>query len=155
MFSKAVCCSRQLWKRTRNCLETPFTWKYNNCTELKTWWQKEKLLILSNFFFCCHVFKKLSAAEASESVYMRWRDKFPLADTFLTHQLPTWKTLWQKEKLYTRLLILFNNYIFIYKEVPYFLPICFQSHLGLVEQLVVQVCVKRLIKALLKQNILL
>ena len=26
---------------------------------------------MSNFFFCHYVFKKLSAAEASESVYMR------------------------------------------------------------------------------------
>ena len=34
-------------------------------------WQKEKLLVLSNFFFCHYVFKKPSAAEASESVYMR------------------------------------------------------------------------------------
>ena len=34
-------------------------------------WQKEKMLVLSNFFFCHYVFKKLSAAEASESVYIR------------------------------------------------------------------------------------
>ena len=37
----------------------------------KRLWQKEKLLVLSNFFFCHYVFKKPSAAEASESVYMR------------------------------------------------------------------------------------
>ena len=30
----------------------------------------EKLLVLSNFFFFHYVFKKLSAAEASESIYM-------------------------------------------------------------------------------------
>ena len=36
-------------------------------------WQKEKLLVLSNFFFRHYVFKKTSAAEASESVYMRER----------------------------------------------------------------------------------
>ena len=36
---------------------------------------KEKLLILSNFFFRHNVFKKLSAAEAAESVYMRKRVK--------------------------------------------------------------------------------
>ena len=36
-------------------------------------WQKEKLLVLSNFFFCHYVFKKLSAAEVSESIYMRER----------------------------------------------------------------------------------
>ena len=42
--------------------------------------QKEKLLVLSNFFFCHYVFKKPSAAEASESVYMRERDKWVLND---------------------------------------------------------------------------
>ena len=36
-------------------------------------WQKEKLLVLSNFFFCHYDVKKPSAAEASESVYMRER----------------------------------------------------------------------------------
>ena len=36
---------------------------------------KEKLLVLSNFYFCHYVFKKQSAAEASESDYMRERDK--------------------------------------------------------------------------------
>ena len=39
----------------------------------KTLWQKGKLHILCNFFFCHYVFKKPSAAEASESVYMRER----------------------------------------------------------------------------------
>ena len=33
-------------------------------------WQKEKLLVLSNFFFCHNVFKKSYPEEASESVYM-------------------------------------------------------------------------------------
>ena len=41
----------------------------------KTLWQKEKLLVLSNFSFCHYVFKTASAAEASESVYMRERVK--------------------------------------------------------------------------------
>ena len=41
----------------------------------ETLWQKEKLLVLSNFFFCHYVFKMPSAAEASESVYMRERVK--------------------------------------------------------------------------------
>ena len=36
-------------------------------------WQKKKLLVLSNFFFCRYVLKKLSAAEASKSFYMRER----------------------------------------------------------------------------------
>ena len=30
---------------------------------------------MRNFFFCRHVFKKLSAAESSESIYMRERVK--------------------------------------------------------------------------------
>ena len=30
-------------------------------------------IVLSNFFFCRYVFKKPSAAEASESIYMRER----------------------------------------------------------------------------------
>ena len=39
----------------------------------KTFWKKEKLLVLSNLLFCHNVFKKPSAAEASESVYMKER----------------------------------------------------------------------------------
>ena len=39
----------------------------------KTLWQKEKLLVLSNFFFRHNVFKNPFAAESSESVYMRER----------------------------------------------------------------------------------
>ena len=34
---------------------------------------KQCLHVLCNFFFCHYIFKKLSAAEASESVYMRER----------------------------------------------------------------------------------
>ena len=41
----------------------------------KTLCEKEKLLVLNNFFFCHYVFKKLSAAQASESIYMRERVK--------------------------------------------------------------------------------
>ena len=40
-----------------------------------TLWQKEKLHVLCNFFFCHYVFKKLFAAEASENIYMRERVK--------------------------------------------------------------------------------
>ena len=36
---------------------------------------KNNLLVLGNFFFCYQVFKKTSAAEASESVCMRERVK--------------------------------------------------------------------------------
>ena len=53
----------------------------------KTLWQKEKLLDLSNFFFCHYVFKKLSAAGASESVYMRERVKQLLSQQFLILKL--------------------------------------------------------------------
>ena len=47
----------------------------NPMTKRGTLWQTEKLLVLSNFFFCHYVFKKLSTAEASESIYMRERVK--------------------------------------------------------------------------------
>ena len=46
-------------------------------------WQKEKLHVLCNFFFCHYVFKKPSAAEASESVYMRERVKTTLPGNFV------------------------------------------------------------------------
>ena len=55
------------------------TWKIyiiewiNYDKKWKTLWQKEKLHVLCNFFFCHYVFKKPSAAGASESVYMRER----------------------------------------------------------------------------------
>ena len=51
-------------------------------TKSKKHWQKEKLLVLSNFFFCHYVFKKLSAAEVSESVYMRERVKQTSIEVF-------------------------------------------------------------------------
>ena len=68
-------CSRRLW--------TYFvkTWKISIIewiTYDKKWitlWQKEKLHILCNFFFCHYVFKKPSAAKASESIYMREKVK--------------------------------------------------------------------------------
>ena len=50
-----------------NWMDNSYDWKW------KTLWQKEKLLILSNFFFCHYVFKRPSAAKASESVFMRER----------------------------------------------------------------------------------
>ena len=53
-------------------LKIPITEGILNKSKL---WQKEKLLVLSNFFFCYNVFKKMSAAEASESIYMKERVK--------------------------------------------------------------------------------
>ena len=52
---------------------------------------KGEIARLSNFFFCHFVFKKLSAAEASESVYMRERVKVNFRKEL--------KTVWLKEKL--------------------------------------------------------
>ena len=58
---------------------------------------------MCNFFFCHYVFKKLSAAEASESVYMRERVKFIYCKfSFLNNQyvfqfqfqLKTFRTKW-------------------------------------------------------------
>ena len=49
-------------------------------TKWKTLWQKEKLLVLINFFCCHYAFKKLSAAD---SVYMRERvNNFIESDKF-------------------------------------------------------------------------
>ena len=61
----------------------------NHNKKWKTLWLKEKLHVLCNFFFCHYVFKKPSAAEASESVYMRKRvnGKLTYADTLHTEQL--------------------------------------------------------------------
>ena len=108
--------------------------------ELKTWCQKEKLLVLSNFFFCCHVFKNSSAAETLESVYMWERVKvsfsqclqklycidqeiwkinpFPPADMFW-HNSSRWllNKLWTKVKL-----LMMSNLIW---------PQCFQLYLKL------------------------
>ena len=50
-------------------------------------WQKEKLHVLSNFFFCHYVFKKSSAADASECVYMRERVKAFLCQKYITSHL--------------------------------------------------------------------
>ena len=60
-------CSRQLW--------TYFvkTWKISKVENIVT--KGEILHVLCNFFFCYYVFKKPSAKEASESVYMRERVK--------------------------------------------------------------------------------
>ena len=42
---------------------------YNICIELKTWWQMEELLIMSNFSICQSVFK--SRLYASKCIY-KW-----------------------------------------------------------------------------------
>ena len=44
--------------------------------KMKTFREKEKLLVLSNLFFCHNVFQKLSAAEVAESNYMWERVKY-------------------------------------------------------------------------------
>ena len=41
------------------------------------------MLVLSNFFFCHYVFKRPSAAEALERVYMRKRVKRPAFEAAL------------------------------------------------------------------------
>ena len=50
-------CSRQLWTHLGKNVENPHKRRYNYWKKLKTLWQKEKLLVLSNFFFCHNVFK--------------------------------------------------------------------------------------------------
>ena len=51
-------CSRRLWKHPGKNMENPYKWGYNYWKKLKTSRQKEKLLVLSNFFFCHDVFKR-------------------------------------------------------------------------------------------------
>ena len=108
--------------------------------------------VSSNFFFCHYVFKKPSAAEASETVYMRRRDNA----AFYIHQVifkpshlqthcdiyeadKSFKTLWQKEKLlilndqFLLLLKCFQHYsIGLHSFIEFFLlclPKCFQRSL--------------------------
>ena len=54
-------------------IENLYNWMDNLWQIVGTLWQKEKLHVLCYFFFCHYVFKKSSAAEAPESVYMRER----------------------------------------------------------------------------------
>ena len=49
-----------------------YKWSFNSWLKLKTLWQQEKLLVLSNFSFPHNVFNKASVAEASERVCM-WK----------------------------------------------------------------------------------
>ena len=49
--------SRRLWKLLGKNTETLYKCRYYYWKELKTLWQKNKLLVLSNFYFCHNVFK--------------------------------------------------------------------------------------------------
>ena len=76
-------CSRRLWTYFVKTYKISITEWITYDIKWKTLWQKEKLYVLCNFFFCYYVFIKPSAAEASESVYMRERvNLFPLANKF-------------------------------------------------------------------------
>ena len=71
-----VICSRPLWKRF--IPETIWKLPFNESTIIESSWNivtKKKLLVLSNFFFCHHVFKKPSAEGVSESDYIWERVK--------------------------------------------------------------------------------
>ena len=50
-------CSRRLWKHLNDKVKNLPKWRHSYWIELKTSCQKEKLLVLSNFFFCHKVFK--------------------------------------------------------------------------------------------------
>ena len=56
-------------------IENLYNWMDNLWLKVENILPKEKLRVLSNFSFCHFVLKKLSAAEASESVYMREKVK--------------------------------------------------------------------------------
>ena len=57
MQNKIAACSTRLWKHIGSPIEYHFLWRYNLFIELKTLWQKEKLLIMINFSFCHDGFK--------------------------------------------------------------------------------------------------
>ena len=64
-------------------IENLYNWMDNLWLKVENIVAKEEI-VFSNFFFCHYVFKKPSAAEASESVYMTVRvNTFPLADKCL------------------------------------------------------------------------
>ena len=74
----------------------------------KHMWKRGKLLVLGNFFFCHYVFKNPSAAEASESVYMRERVKLTwriivhlFTACLLTGNIHTQRKYLQTRKRYT------------------------------------------------------
>ena len=56
-YSIPQICSKRLWKHLGNHTEKPYKCWYSYWKELKTLWQKKKLLILNNFFLCPSVFK--------------------------------------------------------------------------------------------------
>ena len=66
-----------------NIRNSPFKWNYNYWIELKTWWQKAKFVVLSNFFFCRHVFKKPSVC--CRSVRKRLNHNFT-SNSFFKHE---------------------------------------------------------------------
>ena len=52
-----IFCSRRSFKQSGKVMKNPNKWKFNYWKELKTLWQKEKLLIISNISFFHNVFK--------------------------------------------------------------------------------------------------
>ena len=97
-----------------------FNWIDQLWLKVEKLWQKEKGLVLSNFFLCRYVFKKLSAAEATESVYMRERvNPFPHADTLWQTSLKSIKT--KREYAFNEECVhfsLLNRYTWIQKVFP-------------------------------------
>ena len=83
-------------------------------SEKKTLWQKEKLHVLCNLFFCHYVFKKLSAAEASESVCMRERvcrlSSFHKMSVFIGSVISVMENEQHAHKHYPSLTALNRNY---------------------------------------------
>ena len=77
--------------------------------------KKEKLLKTNNFFFCPHVFKKLSAGEVSESVYMRER----LILVFHSGKHSYQRTIEKGLKQSTKLLTLLNINLCLINPFPH------------------------------------
>ena len=87
-----------------------------------TLWQNEKWLVLSNLFVCHYTLKKLSAAEASESVYMRDRIN-QLPDILIIESSKLYKRIeniekWQyrEKKIVEKGEIAINEQFFLFQQ---------------------------------------
>ena len=56
-------------------MENLYNWMDNLWQKVENIVAKGEIARFEQFFFCHYVFKKLSAAEASDNVYMREREK--------------------------------------------------------------------------------
>ena len=78
-------------------LEIPFKWKFTNWTELKTWWQKAKLLVLSIYFLKTCFQKVVCCRGVRKCLYMR--DMSTYRRLLMSLQLTTFKNIVAKGEM--------------------------------------------------------